>query len=959
MRLRTIIFLSKNNVQMKRSFIVLLAMFFVSVWSFAEEGAISGTILDGETSESLIGANIVIEGTATGASTDLDGKYQFEVPEGIYTIVVTYIGYADKKIQGVEVKEHQVTILDIAMGGDAVDLELEVVVQAKAIERSENAVLMLQKKSDKILDGISSQEMSRYSLSNVASAMKKISGATVSEGKYIYIRGLGDRYSSAQLNGLPLPSTNPYRNTPQLDLIPTNLLDNIITSKSFSPDLPGNFTGGNVNIQTKSLPEQFFLTISTKVGYNKQNNLADNFLSYGGGRTDYWGYDDGSRALPQILTQERYLSQLNKEGAFRSRRDAEIAGIVDEAINVMDLDFNPVPQRTPVDHSVTISAGDQWKLGSMPLGYILSGSFKKSYKHLDKYLVRNWDLFDINAGNLRNKGDYEETKSTEIGDVNVMAGLTLKINGLNSIQFTSLYNHSGSKNTRYLYGERPEQIIDEERLQGRGLAFEERQLINYQLGGQHVFSGLNETKIEWKGGYTTSSLEEPNTRYFSNVYNTEEDFYYIPLASVQLPAFYIRNLDDDQYDFKMDLELPIGTNRMTKVKVGGLYSSKERVFSEKLFQITTSNSAEDYAGNPDEFFAKDNVGIIGANENNTSFTIGNYLTDFTSPSNAYSGSNTVSAGYGMLSTQLMRRLKMIVGARYEKTDIEVVSGDHNRSLEERTGSIREGDILPVANMIFSANENTNIRAAYSRTLARPNMREMAPFVSFDPLTASFIIGNPDLTRTTIDNYDLRWEWFTNPGEILAVSAYYKSFTDPISSRYLPSSNTEIKFINVESAQVYGVELEFRKSLGFMGPAFDKLRFSSNFSLIESDVDVVKTSPYEVDKRPFEGQAPFIVNTALLYSDLDQGLDATLSLNWLGDRLRFLGQDGAPDIYDRSRAQLDLNVQKSLGGLGLSLTLQNLLNSDFILSSEYQGVEYLYSRFKTGTSVTMGLSYTFR
>lgn len=939
-------------------FFILISAFFIQVSLWAQSGVVSGTIMDNETSETLIGANIVIEGTTIGSSTDFEGKYQFEAEAGVHTLVVSYIGYAEKKITEVEVQADEVTYLDIQLGEGAIELGVEVVVQASVIERTENALLMLQKKSDKIMDGLSSQEMGKYSLSNAASAISKISGATVSQGKYIYIRGLGDRYSSAQLNGLPLPSTNPYRNTPQLDLIPTSLLDNIVTSKSFSPDLPGNFTGGNVDIKTKTLPEQFFLSVGAKVSYNSQNNLIDDFLTHRGGKTDYWGFDDGGRALPDLFKDAETRSALTSNAAIKSRRDQDLAHKVDDAIRGMNRDFTPVERSTPLDHSLNLAFGDQYKVGSMPLGYIFSASFKKNYDQLPQYQVQNWDLFDIESGSLRNKGDYLETKSTETGTVNSMLGVNLKLNTYNSVGATVLYNHSGAKETRFLEGERPEQIIDEENLQGRGLSMIERELLNVQVSGDHAFPGLNNAKLGWKFGATRSSMNEPATRYFSNVYDSERDLFYIPLAAVQLPAYYYRDLDDEQMDGKIDFELPLGSGQ-SKIKIGGLYTSKDRVFGEELYQIFSSRFSQAYNGSVSDYLGDDNIGIVSFNEARNQYQIANYLVDFTAPSNSYTGSNTVTAGYAMWKTNVTSRLRMVIGGRYEKTDLEVISGDENKTLEERTGKIDDGDLLPVGNFIYSLGENTNLRLAYSRTLARPNMREVAPFVSYDPLTASFIIGNTELKKTLVDNFDLRYEWFVNPGEIIAVSGYYKDFTDPISSRYLPSSNTEIKFINVDRAQVYGIELELRKSLGFITPGLEKLKFNSNVSFIRSDVSVVKTSPYEPDTRPFEGQAPYIVNVGLLYDDREQNLDATLSLNWVGDRLRFLGQDGAPDIYDRARAQLDFNIQKRFGPVGLSFSAQNILNTEFVLSSEYQGREYLYSRYRSGTTLSLGVSYDIR
>ena len=237
---------------MMKQYLILFAL-LVGAIAVQAQGVVSGSLLDATTGEPLIGASVFVEGTTNGASTDIDGKYQFEVEPGSYVLMATYIGYQEKKVEGVEVKDGEVTYLDLTLSDESVQLA-EVVVQASVIERTENAVLMLQKKSDKIQDGISSQEMSRYGVGSAASAMTKVTGAAIEEGKYINVRGLGDRYSTAQLNGVNLPSSDPYRNSAQLDLIPSNLLENIITSKSFTPDQPGNFTGGNVDIQTKSFP---------------------------------------------------------------------------------------------------------------------------------------------------------------------------------------------------------------------------------------------------------------------------------------------------------------------------------------------------------------------------------------------------------------------------------------------------------------------------------------------------------------------------------------------------------------------------------------------------------------------------------------------------------------------------------------------------------------------------------
>ena len=365
------------QIYMMRALLTLALSAFL-LHSITAQGIISGTLLDENSGEPLMFANVAIEGTSTGTSTDLDGKYQFEAISGSHTLVYSYVGYQDKKVTEVEVKDGEVTTMDVTLSDQAVNLQLDIVVQAKAIERSENALLLLRKKSDKIQDGISSQEMSRYGVSNAAGAMKKVTGATISEGKYVYIRGLGDRYSLSQLNGLVIPSADPYRNSAQIDLIPTNLLENIVTSKTFTPDLPGTFTGGSVDIRTKSFPEQFTLSLSVSGGYNAQNNLINDFLSYDGGSSDYWGYDDGSRERPAIFDNARVreLGLLN-QSLFPRPRDGkegatESAQLVDQLIRSSNNNFTTRNMRSPLDHGFSLSLGNQIKMGNNALGLILT-----------------------------------------------------------------------------------------------------------------------------------------------------------------------------------------------------------------------------------------------------------------------------------------------------------------------------------------------------------------------------------------------------------------------------------------------------------------------------------------------------------------------------------------------------------------------------------------------------------
>jgi TonB-dependent receptor len=947
---------------MRKILLLGLAALLTPLFLFAQ-GTISGTIIDQNSAEPLIGANVVLDGTAIGASTDFDGKYQFAVDPGVYTIAVSYTGYENKKITEVNVKDGEITYLDVTLSDEAVDLGLDVVVTAQAIERSENALLLLQKKSDKIQDGISSQEMSRYSVGDAAGAMQKVTGATVSGGKYIYIRGLGDRYSLSQLNGLIMPSSDPYRNGAQLDLIPSNLLDNIITSKTATPDLPGTFTGGNVDIRTKSFPEQFSLTVSVSGSYNSQNNLVDNFLTHQGGSTDYWGYNDGSRDRPAILDDPAIRDVLNTQTPLLARlnyqkRGQEIATAADQAIRAMDMNFVPAETTTPIDHGASIAYGNSHDFLGGTLGVIMSASFSQQYQQLYQFERANWRLEDLSQGNLFNQGDFRETLSTQNPTVNGLLGLAYKFSPMHSVNFNVIYNHNTTKSTRFVEGERPDNIIFPDFLEGRSMVFNERGLTAYQLGGEHMFEALNKAKVEWKVSTSQSSLFEPNTRFFENQYNIEFDISSIPASNIQRPFYFYRDLADEQVDAKLDFTLPFSQNNANKIKFGTLITQKDRTFKEWRYQIEEHvGYTDEFLGDVEAYLDPSNIGIVNVDDQRGRYYLGNYLVNRSLPGNNYTGSDDVTAFYGMITLAVTPKLKFIGGARYEKTELRAESEDPNRE----AGNIDEENILPSANFVYSLSENMNIRAAYSQTLARPNMREMAPFEGFDPITKEIYIGNPNLDKTDIQNFDLRWEWYVTPGELIAVSAYYKDFTNPITQIYRRAPNPEIQFVNVGGASLYGLELELRKNLGFLGAGafFQNLKFSSNFSVIESTMDVVDLTGLEPENRPFEGQPSFILNAALIYSDVDHGWDATLALNSLGDRLNIIGREGTPDIYDRGRNQLDFTLIKKIGDLNLKLTAQNILDSPFVVSSDYLGREYVYSRFNRGITFGTGVSYTIR
>ncbi|GAB5553521.1 MAG: TonB-dependent receptor [Saprospiraceae bacterium] len=962
-----------------------------SILAYGQSAVVSGTMLDTETGEPLMFASILVQELGTGTDTDIDGKYQLKLAPGTYTFVASYVGYTSKTITDVVAKEGEVVYLDFSLSEETEVLQ-EVTISAKVIERSENAVMVLQRKSDKIQDGISAQEMSRFAVGNAAGAMQKVTGATISGDKYIYIRGLGDRYSLTQLNGLIMPSSDPYRNGAQLDLIPSNLIENIITAKTFTPDQPGTFTGGNVNIKTKSFPEQFTLTISASGTFNAQNNFIDDFRSYDGGENDYWGFDDGGRDVPGILEQERYANLPNFVSDNNFRRNValttrlpgaysddiysskqDLANAADELARAFDNNFETSNVTTPMDHGLSLSFGNQYQVANRPLGIILSTSFNKNYSHRPAFDRKRWLLENAADGELISAGDYAVTQSDESADLTGLAGISYKLAEGHTIGVQGLYSHNGTKTGRYIFGTRPENIIGNDRYIGRSLVWSERELINLQASGEHVIQGLNNLKIEWIYGNTNSNLKEPDTKYFDEFFEGASGNSFISESDgIPRPFHFYRNLDDVQNDYKIDVTIPLNEKKSNKLKVGSLISRKSRDFTEQRFQYAenrlqifdrTSNEfvvygAEPYNGKPNEYLSDSNIGITdiiqyqeGADQG---YVLGNYIVDSSDPNNAYSGEENVDAFYGMLTLGLTDKLRFVGGARYELTDISVMGGD-------TTGTINEGDLLPSGNLIYGLNENSNLRASFSQTLARPNLREIAPFAAFDPQIPIIFKGNTELTYTNITNYDLRYEYFMRPGELFAISAYFKTFENPIVLYQVNNTNNEFQYLNVPTAEVAGLELEFRKSLDFISPRLSNFKLNTNLSYIYSRADAF-ISPRVVDTsdRPFEGQSPFIINTTLIY-DLqeEKGFEALISLNILGDRLNSVGDESAFDIYDQGRAQLDFSVSKRWDRFNARLSVRNILDSPFVNYANYIGTEYTREDFRTGIDFRLGVSYTIK
>ncbi len=931
---------------MKRLFTAFT--FLITLASAAQNGTIHGVVYDKENGETLIGSAVLIEGTTNVSPTDFDGAYSLSVPAGTYRVKATFISYQEQIKSEIVVKPNQVITLDFYLSNSTEQLD-EVVIVTKVERNTESAVTLVRRNAASVIDGISSQQIKRAGDMDAAGAMKRVTGVTVECGKYISVRGLGDRYSKTLLNGADIPSLDPEKNSVQLDLFPTNLIDNMIVYKTFTPDLPGDFTGGLINLGTKDFPDKFTFQFSGSIGYNNQSTFNNNFISYYGGKTDWLALDDGTRNAPKNANK---LPD-NLAGFLGDDNNRNIAKSFNKTMS-------PIAKSPGLNQRYSISVGDQKNIGSMPFGII--GSLTYSYNTFSYQNGHVGRYESPNPGQLQAKRLLDDNNSVESVLWGAMINANLKVNEHNKIGVTLLHNQSSDKSTRTLQGKWDEyqSIPNNDQFFSQSLNWVQRSISTAQLKGEHVLKNLNKLKIDWIGSYTLAGQKQPDFRLFAydiEDYETSNPHPQISQQAYQPPTRFYRNMAEDNIDLKLNLELPYKnwTSQEAILKFGGAYLNKDRDFSELNYDYLDQNGS--FNGSVYDFIADDN--LIESYQDD-----GYWMRSNRQLSNTYNGLQNISAAYIMTKMPVTEKLKAIFGVRFERTDINVTSENPN----DQPGKIIANDLLPSLNLVYAVNKNVNIRAGYNKSLARPTFRELAPFASYQFAGDYVLVGNPELERTRIDNVDLRWEWFPNAGDLLSVSMFYKKFENPIERSIDPrAQNTQISFVNVPQATVYGLEFEVKKELPFLSNQKNKIRTGANFSLIYAETTIdeeeyqarLKIDPNASATRPMFGQSPWIVNAFVSYLNLPTNLTATVSFNMWGDRLSIVSRGRVPDVYEQTRPTLDFVLEKGWGKKWtFGFKARNLLNPDFAKTYVYEGESYDFERFTIGTTFSLSAKYSF-
>jgi len=955
---------SRETRKSQAPWLLLVLLVSVLVASGAAYGAkkdgfqISGKLIDAQTGEPVVGGAIQIEGTSIGALSDIDGNYVVrKVPEGVHNLIVKCVGYSELRVEEVTVGEGETPKLDLTISPETIETGITVTVKAERVRNTEASLLKERQLSLVVSDAISSETISRSGSGDAASAVKRVTGASIVGGKFVYVRGLGDRYANTKINGSPLPSPDPDKQSVPMDVIPSGLLDNIVVEKTFTPDKPGNFAGGSVNLNTKQLAGEKFLKFSSSMGYNTNATFKDEFLSYPGGSKDWLGMDDGGRDIPDIVADPSVKIE-NPVGV--AKRDSTAAYFLDEVSRSFNTVMTPQQMEAPLDQSYSLSYGNSFPVFERNMSILASLSYSRSYKGYDSGTIGRWSLpvKDVMYAQqyLSDSKGVDEVLWGTLVNLSIPVSVTQKL----GVNYT--YTRNAESQARYLVGRFPEAFPnDNQFFQTRVLRYTERDIGSLQFFGEHQLSKGRAVRMDWQATFSSTNQDDPDFRTFSNnmtILESGDTIYDIQSNQNPMPSRTWRELDEKSKDFNFNVSIPFvqWSDQEAKFKLGSSFLIKDRDHIERTFDMNFGTVEPDFS-TPEELFSEGNFGMVDTVSRYYWFK--NVYKDDTFKGHTYNSAQEIFALYSMVELPISSKLSVITGARYEKTIMDTENAD-------TTGMLHDKDVLPSLNFIYKLKSNMNLRMSYGKTLARPSLREFAPFASQEYQTGFSLSGNPKLKRTLIDNYDVRWELFARPGEILAVSGFYKKFKNPI-ERAVLDWNGHTMFVNVDEATLYGAEFEMRMKLDKVHSALRHFQIGGNLTLIHSEVDIperemrVRRSmrPDADDKRPMQGQSPYVINLDIGYVNAGSGTSVALFYNVFGERLYDVTLDATPYPYEQPRHLVDLNMsQRVYGGLSFKAAAKNVFNEKVRIVHEYEGEEYIREEHSIGRSFSAGLSFDF-
>jgi len=926
-----------NIAKVKNQFIfrtLALVIFFglISLEIFAQgTGKIVGKVTDEKTGETLIGLNVKIVGATRGATTGVDGRYSIAgLAVGKYAVEFSYVGYQTKKISDVDVKAGEVHTLNVVMSeGSSRNLK-EVIVNIAAKKETAANLYATQKNSAVVSDGVSAEIIKKSPDKNTGEVLKRVPGATIQEGKFVVVRGLSDRYNNATLDNGALPSTEPNRKAFSFDIVPSNLVDAIVIKKTATPDMAGDFAGGSVAISTKDIPDNYFLSFGVGYSFNSQSTFKPFYGNQLGANT-FLGVPN---ALQLSSSFPKDVDKATKAGAI-------------SAMNSIKNDWNIKSYNALPGQNYQFSLGSVKDFNSgQRLGGVVSLTYRNS-ENITPNTYRNFNMY-------QNYVDDIYKLSTSIG---ALANIGYSYGG-SKITLKNIYN----KNYDNQYLTRSGHFLSTSK-DIRFYAFDEIQksLLKTTLEGEHKL-GAGQSKIKWTGAYSHVGNSQPDQRKVNYFYQESEGVYYANLGNVgKENARMFADLNENIYSGELAYSTPFKMFKQSSIFKTGVSSQyRNRDFSSRFIGLELSSTVD--AAVQNEIRQRPISKLYDQSLVEQGFYS---LKDASLGGDSYNAHSLTNSGYVMLDNKLGQKLRAVWGVRVEQYKV-VLKGSTSIVADVDKDWL---DVLPSANLTYALTEKANLRASFSRTLARPEFREQANASYYDYELLAVQKGNTNLKRTQINNADLRYEFYPKNGQVFSVSAFYKDFTNAIEPNiYDVNSTVDITYKNAPTAHVYGVELELRKNLDFITSLLKNTSVYTNLSFMKSEAEVINDDNSHT-KRPLAGQSPYVINAGLQHSAFSNKLALSVLYNRIGRRINKVQGLVFPHVWEDPRDLLDFQLGYKLfkSRSEVKLNISDILNQrsvvyfDRDLSGKYSAgsADETIGRYKPGTNISLSFSYSLR
>lgn len=931
-----------------RAFVLALVLTFAAAAAVhaAPAGRIQGKIVSTDTGEPIGFADVLLIPADTtmrrvGGFTNADGTFLLEAAPGRYRLQIRAISYTRKIVEGIVLEAGGLLPFNTALASEAIQQD-EIVVEAKARQNTEASLLSARKKSASVGDAISAEQVRKSPDKDAAEVLRRVTGLSVSDGKFVFVRGLGERYSSTEVDGVRLASPEQNKRVVPLDLLPASLLDNIVVQKTYTADRPGEFGGGDVQVRTKDFPGARSWQFTIQQGFN-EGVTFEQHATYQSSRGDIFGFGADFRKIPDevyVVAGDRPLAlSSNPEMGFDR---ATLAGVASSFKNI----WTPYGQGTIPNGTYSATFGDEFRLFGRPLGVILSGNLNRSYSDQDEAQR----VFSSPTDTLI---DYAVSRWKESVQLGGISALSYRLSPRHTLHLRGLYTNSAEDEVRHYEGvdhNRDEPITGTWLVhRNTRLMYVQRNVMSAGLEGRHDLAGLLGTNLNWKLNRSRASRLQPDRREvtYDRRFTYDETGNLVPYWTIgSVGSREYGDLQDDGWGATLNASVPyrLGALGAGKLVAGYDHQAKERDNFYRRFNFYPSTGS-DLTQPPDTLFGPGGFpGTPGSG----------YVEEGTLDIDNYYADQEVAAAYLSADVPLGSSLRGNFGVRVEHGVQEVTSFD--LFFPDRVtahGRLDNQDVLPSANLTWAMHPVVNLRLAASRTVSRPDLNELSPSPALEYVGGFRIAGNPELERATIENYDVRVEAFPSLSEVVAAGFFYKAMHEPIEQVIQGGSPMLLVPRNSDRGFNRGIELEANARLGRFSKRLESFSLNTNATFISSEV-VLKEQVSKLGSQvhPLQGQANYLLNAALTYTSSKRRADASILFGVTGERLATVAVGDLGDIYEQPTATLDATLGLGVGRGRLKLSARNLLDPEILQLQS----DKVVSSFRRGRSYSVGFTY---